>query len=207
MAEVEMKESNEETSKKNTNKNNKQKAAKTRIRGKRKIGIEHEKERKKEWHDCVNRWKELINNKNYIREMKRAKNSKINNNNRQRNTTQHNEWFGERIGKNNNWPIPHKDGILRIKGQNVNGISRKMDYGEWEVILESLDERQVDIACLSEINLALDKPEVKYTLREKAKKMDKNIHLNMTCSKTNLTDSTYKRGGVMTITRGTGQEE
>ena len=77
-----------------------------------------------------------------------------------------------------------------------------MENGEWELVLESLDERQVDIACLTEINLAVDKPEVKYTLREKAKKMDKNIHLNMTCSKTNLTDSISKRGGVMTITRG-----
>lgn len=84
----------------------------------------------------------------------------------------------------------------------MNRISCTNDFGEWEFTLDELHKKQVDIACLSEINLALEKPEVKHTLIEKAKRMDKNMRLQMTSSKTNVTDSVSKRGGLITYARG-----
>ena len=174
---------------------------KKRVRGRRKNDLDRIKERRSKWYNSVNKWREILNNKDIIKEIRKSqKQKKIRK--IQLNRTKQNEWFGDRMKENTRWPIPDKEGNLRIYGQNVNGISKNMDYGEWEVTLESLDKKQVDIACFSEINLAVEKAEVKYTLREKAKRMDKNIHLNMTCSKTNLTDSTYKHGGVMIMTRG-----
>ena len=50
------------------------------------------------------------------------------------------------------------------------GISNFNDYSEWEIILENLHNLQVDVACLTEINLDVMMPEVKYTMLEKAKK-------------------------------------
>ena len=60
----------------------------------------------------------------------------------------------------------------------------------------------MDIACLTKINLDLNKPEVKFRLIEKAKKLDKNIKIVMNASKTTTHGQVAKRGGVMTIVRG-----
>ena len=84
----------------------------------------------------------------------------------------------------------------------MNRISYKDDYCEWEIVIECLQERQVDIACLTKINLDLNKPEVKFRLIEKAKKLDKNIKIIMNASKTTTHGQVLKRGGVMTIVQG-----
>ena len=76
------------------------------------------------------------------------------------------------------------------------------DYGEWEVILDELNDRQVDIACLTEVNLDLTKAEVRYALMEKAKMLDKGMKLVMTSSKHSINNKPNKRGGIMTIVRG-----
>ena len=60
----------------------------------------------------------------------------------------------------------------------------------------------MDIACMSEINLDLNKASVKYKLHEKAKSFDKNSTLTMTASKAIPTDNEIKRGGTMIFTRG-----
>ena len=159
MAEVEMKEEDEAADVTKTKVNETKMKRKTRVRGRRKTDTSRDNDRRKKWYKCVNKWKEIINKKNIIKELKRSQNSKIISK-RQRNLTKHNEWFGDKIRENNKWPLPSKEGTLRIYGQNVNGISKSMDYGEWEVVLESLDERQVDIACLTEINIDVNKPEV-----------------------------------------------
>ena len=84
--------------------------------------------------------------------------------------TIHNEWFGNKVIVTNSWPEKTREQTIRIYGQNVNGISYFNDYSEWEIILENLHNLQVDVACLTEINLDVMMPEVKYTMLEKAKK-------------------------------------
>ena len=101
-----------------------------------------------------------------------------------------------------NWPLHTKEGTIRIYRQNVNGVSYFENYGEWEIVLENLHEKQVDIACLTEMNLDLTKPGVCYELREKVKKLDRSANIIMVASKTTVHDRVTKRGGVMTLTRG-----
>lgn len=69
------------------------------------------------------------------------------------NPIKHNDWFVHRMQRTSKWPGKTKDGTIRIYGQNVNRISYKQDYSEWEIILEKLHIQQVDVACLTEINL------------------------------------------------------
>ena len=45
-------------------------------------------------------------------------------------------------------------------------------------------------------------PEVKYTMLEKSKRMDKNVNLTMAGSSTKTHGRVAKRGGTMTMTRG-----
>ena len=119
-----------------------------------------------------------------------------------KNPTKHNEWFGDRMMLSNTWSEKKKDNTMRIYGQNVNGISHFDNYSEWKVILENLHNQQIDVACLAELNLDVTMPEVRYTMLEKAKKLDKNVNLTMAGSKTTIHGRIAKRGGVMTLTRG-----
>ena len=65
----------------------------------------------------------------------------------------------------NTWP-KHTRGerIIQIFGQNVNGVSHFDKYAEWKIILETLHNQQNDVVCLTELNLDVNKPEVKYEL-------------------------------------------
>ena len=114
----------------------------------------------------------------------------------------HDQWFGDEIKTTKNWPNSTEDDIIRIYSQNLNGVSHFDNYSEWEVILEELNERQVDVACLTEINLDVTKPEVKYALVEKLKTLDKGAKIIMTASKTTTQNTVNKRGGVLTLVRG-----
>ena len=79
--------------------------------------------------------------------------------------TGYNEWFGDEMVTSNTWP-KHTRGerIIQIFGQNVNGVSHFDKYAEWKIILETLHNQQNDVVCLTELNLDVNKPEVKYEL-------------------------------------------
>ena len=79
----------------------------------------------------------------------------------------------------------------------------KKNYSEWDVMQESLHDRQVDIVCLIEVNLDVAKPEVRHAFNEKAKRLDKSMNLIVTAaSKTTIDRRTSKRGGIVTLIRG-----
>ena len=161
---------------------------------------EIEEARRKKWDESVIKWKHVIESMERIKKIKEEIKEKRDK--KKQNTTMYNEPFGEEIKINSRWPAMGKERIIRVYSQNVNGISCKSDYSEWEILLDCLNDKQVDIACLTEVNLDLTIPEVKYKLIEKAKKLDKNIKIVMTASKTKTHGQASKRGGVMTIIRG-----
>ena len=70
------------------------------------------------------------------------------------------------------------------------------------MILHYIESMQVDIAGICEVNLDLVQQQVKYTLIQKAKQMDRHINLSMSCSPTQMSDSINKKGRTITITRG-----
>ena len=101
------------------------------------------------------------------------------------------------------WPKnTKKNGTIRIFGQNVNGVSYLDNYSEWKIILETLHTQQCDVTCLTEINIDVKNPEVKYALVHQAKMLDKNSHIIMTGSSTKTQNSKSKRDVMVTMTRG-----
>ena len=97
--------------------------------------------------------------------------------------TGHDEWFGDEMIRSKTWPKnTKKNGTIRIFGQNVNGVSYLDNYSEWKIILETLHTQQCDVTCLTEMNIDVKNPEVKYALVHQAKMLDKNSHIIMTAS-------------------------
>ena len=169
-------------------------------RGLRKSGKTVEEVNKK-WEENVKQWKTVLNKMDEIKKAKKLKEEKTEEKRKQA-KVEHHQWFGDELLISKDWPKKSKEGTIRLYSQNVNGISYFNNYGEWEIMLEELHDRQVDVACLTEINLDLQKPEIKYSLVEKAKALDKGIRMEMTASKTRIDNSPAKRGGVMVFARG-----
>ena len=163
--------------------------------------MEREKQRTK-WEEGVRQWKTLIQNMTAVKKMKEVLEEKRKVKKENTKNTQHDEWFGDKLNISKEWPKKTKENTVRIYGHNVNGVSCAQNYSEWEIMLEHLNDRQIDIACLTEINLDIEKSDVKFALYEKAKRLDKGMNITLTASKDGKHDRINKRGGIITMTRG-----
>ena len=143
-------------------------------------------------------WRKTMGENKYIEELK----AKYENKKSERQKKKTNEWWGDDMTNEEQWPVTTGLSTIRIYGQNLNGVSKQNEYVEWELMLDHLDNMQVDIACLTEINLDITKPAVKYNMIEKMKKMDKNAQIVFAGSKTAKGDSEVKRGGTAILVRG-----
>ena len=175
---------------------------KMRKRSRRKTSEASEENRIQRWNKNAEAWKKIINNDKGIIAAKVREQLKRRKKNNSTKTTKYNEYFGDEMIHNTMWPKQQKQGTIRVYGQNINGVSYFDNYSEWQIILESLHERQIDIACLTEVNLDVTKPAVRYNLQEKAKALDKSSHLIMAGSRTTTHNRIAKRGGLLTWTRG-----
>ena len=110
--------------------------------------------------------------------------------------------WGDKLTKSNLWPGETEQTTIRIMTQNVNGISHFYDYYEWDHVLHTMHQDQVDILGITEVNLDLSKPAVKYKLIQRAKKLDNNFRMAMSASKYKSDNEAFKMGGTMTITKG-----
>ena len=192
----------EDTNTERDNKRNTKKVIKRQKRSRRKTNNGREEERIRRWINNTEEWKKIIKQDKLVQAMKKREEERRIKKLSQQKPIGFNEWFGDEMTTSNSWPKKNKNGTIRIYAQNVNGVSYADNYSEWQIILETLNKQQVDVACLTEINLDVKKPIVRYTLTENTKKLDKNSHLIMTGSKTTINNRIAKRGGVLTWTRG-----
>lgn len=102
------------------------------------------------------------------------------------------KWWGDEATINRDWPNAQESGTIRIFGQNINGTSYKGKYSDWEMFLESTNKMQADVMCISEVNMDLNKANVRYELTQQARKMDKNIQIGYAASATTITESEKK---------------
>ena len=112
-------------------------------------------------------------------------------------------WHGDIFTLEEEWPNRNTNQTLRILGQNLNGVSYYNDYLDLDMTLQQMDAMQVGIVGYSEVNLDMNKNNVKYDVVTKVNFFDKSSVISTSLSKTTLTTSKYKREGTMTITRGT----
>ena len=182
--------------KQNNDKTNNNK--KKRKRSRRKKDEKMEAERSKRWKENAKAWQIELSNNNKVKIIKEQQNKSR----KEKLDEEKMKWYGDEMILSKSWPDSTRENIIRIYRQNINGISRYTEYNEWEIILEELHNQQVDIACLTEINLDVNKSSLKYKLTEKAKHLDKNCSLITASSNTTITDSESKRGGSLILTRG-----
>ena len=112
--------------------------------------------------------------------------------------------WGDELTIDHNWMESNDEGKLRITHLNTNGITSKNEYIEWEILLHSLSQIQSDIFCLNETKIDTRQSQVQFELRDRAKCLDKHLHINMNSSKQPPATpmSIFKPGGTMVGTRG-----
>ena len=154
-----------------------------------------------------NRTTNKIRKRSYNRKKRRQNKERqrlhINTNSKENNKIANNSWHGDRLTLDNKWPNINSTQTLRILGQNLNGISYYNNYLDLDMTLQQMDAMQVCIAGYSEVNLDMNKNKIKYEVTQKIKNFDRSSSISMSSSKTTLTTSKYKRGGTLSITRGT----
>ena len=112
------------------------------------------------------------------------------------------EFWGDVLTRNEDWPDINKSDRVRIVTQNVNGISYFNNYNEWEILLDVMDQYQADVFGLNEMNLDLKQPKVNYELLKRLKKIDRNATLTTSSSIKTRSDTPFKMGGTTTVVRG-----
>jgi hypothetical protein len=110
--------------------------------------------------------------------------------------------WGHPLRIQNNWPITNINNTFRIASVNINGINSNNNYLELETIIGQMAENQIDILCLTEINLDFRKQQVYSDIWTTIKKIDRHIDINMKTSKrkSRIENSTFKPGGTMILT-------
>ena len=104
------------------------------------------------------------------------------------------------------WPNETEDKTICIFGQNVNGLSYANQYIEWEMALQYLDEFQVDVACLCEPNLDLNKPAVMEQQQSRLKKIDPHARMAKSVSPLIFSQTHFKMGEKSLSQEATGQD-
>ena len=87
---------------------------------------------------------------------------------------------------------------------NANGITAKNKYVEWEMLIQSMDDAQIDTFCINETNIDMRQSEVQFKIRDIVKQKDRHIGINMSSSRQTpaTRHSIYKPGGMMVGARG-----
>ena len=138
-----------------------------------------------------------------IRSTKNGNTTNASRNNKQQYGDENKTW-GDELTLDSKWMETNNDNKLRILHMNVNGIVSKNDYIEWEVLLDNMDQVQTDIFCLNETKVDTTQSQVQFDIRDRGKRMDKHMHLNMNSSRQKpiSSKSIFKPGGTMIGTRG-----
>lgn len=111
-----------------------------------------------------------------------------------------NEYIGKEF--NNNFDDADKTKIFCIQACNPNGFRLNCDGGDFDEFCTDMNEYNIDMSCISEINLDTRNFEVKRITYNTAKKhFNQKVNLQMASSSIR-SKSFYKPGGVMMLTTG-----
>jgi hypothetical protein len=103
----------------------------------------------------------------------------------------HSEWFGDILQYHKGWNTGDYTSTIRVCSVNINGISRDLQWLEWETLLKDMYLLQIDIMGVVEPNINFNNYAVLLRLKEKAKSIDRGIQLATSCSN-QLNSSTKK---------------
>jgi exonuclease III len=111
------------------------------------------------------------------------------------------QWFGDELKFNENWSSGEYNETFRVGSVNINGISKQLNWIEWEIIVQTMSTLQLDMLGLTEPNINFNNKRTLYHLKDLAKKTDKHLQISTSCSnQLNFTEK--KMGGTMSILAG-----
>jgi hypothetical protein len=111
------------------------------------------------------------------------------------------KWYGDVLPTHNNWETGDYSETIRICSININGISKDLNWIEWDTTLKSMYSLQVDILGITEPNINFKNKRVKSTIIDMSKSFERNVQISTSCSNQMLT-TTKKKGGTMTVISG-----
>ncbi len=112
----------------------------------------------------------------------------------------HNKWFGDELIFNERWNSGEYTETIRIGAININGISKQLNWLEWDIIVQTMSKLQIDMLGLTEPNINFKHKKTLLNIRDIAKKTDRSIQISTSCS--NQLNSFEKMGGTMSILAG-----
>jgi hypothetical protein len=112
-----------------------------------------------------------------------------------------NKWFGDKLEFHPQWVTGEYTETFRVGALNINGISKQLDWLEWDIIIQTMSNLQIDMMGLTEPNINFKNKRTMLQLRDIAKKTDRNVQLSASCSnQLNFTEK--KMGGTLSILSG-----
>jgi hypothetical protein len=109
--------------------------------------------------------------------------------------------YGDELTLTDTWTTGEKNDYFRIGTININGISKTLDWIEWEILLCHMNTLQIDALGVSEPNINFKKKTVMLRLYESMKSHDHHMQLSTSCSN-QLLHSEKKMGGTMMLLDG-----
>jgi hypothetical protein len=110
-------------------------------------------------------------------------------------------WFGDKLQLSDKWHTGEYMETMRICSVNINGISKALNWLEWETLLKDMYWLQIDVLGVVEPNINFHNSAVLLQLKDIAKAQDRAIQIATSCSN-QLNSSVKKMGGTMTIMAG-----
>jgi hypothetical protein len=110
-------------------------------------------------------------------------------------------WFGDELDFHEKWISGEYNETFRVGAVNINGISKYVNWIEWDIIVKTMSRLQLDMFGLTGPNINFDNKKIELRLRDIAKATDRNIQLSTSCSN-QLNHTDKKMGGTMSILAG-----
>ena len=111
------------------------------------------------------------------------------------------QWFSHPIQLHDEWEDGAYNETIRIGSINISGISEYDKWLDWEIVLATTHELQIDIMGLTELGINFKNPTINSSFIETSKKYDKHRLIQSSCSN-QLLHSKKKRGGTITMASG-----
>jgi hypothetical protein len=109
--------------------------------------------------------------------------------------------FGDALTTSECWNTGEETTIFRVGTININGISKSLQWIEWEILLRHMQTLQIDALGITEPNINFKNKSVLTNLYEIMKRHDRHMQLS-TSSSNQLLSSIKKMGRTMTVLDG-----
>ncbi len=110
-------------------------------------------------------------------------------------------WWSHPINLHDGWDTGEYTDSFRLGSINIGGISQSNRWIDWEIIISTMNELQIDFLGLTELGVNFKNSRVLSSFTEATHHFDQHLKINTSCSN-QLMSSTKKRGGTLSALSG-----